>query len=367
VASQHPGVADRWLAGDITSEHVDAAARGVARLPDDRARAVIEGLTPVWGRVTPQAITAYCARARAIVDPRPDDAELAAAKAHEARFLSFSVLDDTVHLTGSLARLDGELLLGTIQATVEKLRAAGDGLTAGQRRADALVHLAAAAGAWVGWPAGPRDSGGASAVGAAPISITLTADLDGVGLDAVTEGGMHLGETDTRFVLCDAGIVPVLVEPTPAPAIDDSGGSHHARPGDTGTDPPRGRRSRLALLAAQALTAPQPVAVGRTQRVATSAQRRALAVRDRGCVMPGCDIPPQQCQIHHLTPWTEGGATDLPNLVSLCWAHHRQVDLGRWDLHPKAPGRTGTAASHGAPFTITLRPRRRWGERAPAG
>jgi hypothetical protein len=66
--------------------------------------------------------------------------------------------------------------------------------------------------------------------------------------------------------------------------------------------------------------------------------------------------------VHHLVPWTEGGTTDLPNLVSLCWAHHRQVDLGRWDIHPISAGLPGTPANHGSPFTVSLRRRRRWGE-----
>jgi hypothetical protein len=360
LANQYPLLAGRWLSGAITAEHADAAARGVARLPEDRARAVIDGLTPALGQVTPQTIAAFCARARAIVDPRPDDAELAARKAHEARFLSFSVLDDTVHITGSLARLDGELLMGTINAQAERLRVAGDGLTGAQRRADALTHLAAAAGAaGSASVVGSSAAGTSVAVSAAPISITLTAELA-----AVTDGGLHLPEGALRFALCDPTITPVLTEPPeawapdvhpvppprrPAPPPDDAGPPGHAHAG-------------LAALAAGALRAPQPVVVGRTQRVATAAQRRALAIRDRGCILPGCDVPAPQCQVHHLTPWTEGGATDLPNLVSVCWAHHRQVDLGRWDIHPMAAGRSGTPANHGAPFTITLRPRSRWGQ-----
>lgn len=55
--------------------------------------------------------------------------------------------------------------------------------------------------------------------------------------------------------------------------------------------------------------------VGRSARTATPAQRRALVVRDRGCVFPGCDRPPGYCQAHHLRPWLPDGPTDLENQI----------------------------------------------------
>ena len=62
--------------------------------------------------------------------------------------------------------------------------------------------------------------------------------------------------------------------------------------------------------------------LGRNQRLANSAQRLALAVRDGGCVL--CDEPMHRCQIHHIQEWnTEGGRTDLENLATLCGGHHR--------------------------------------------
>ncbi len=64
--------------------------------------------------------------------------------------------------------------------------------------------------------------------------------------------------------------------------------------------------------------------VGRTSRVATNAQFRALIARDRHCQAPGCKEPPTRCQAHHKWHWTRGGPTDLDNLELLCWHHHRQ-------------------------------------------
>jgi hypothetical protein len=87
----------------------------------------------------------------------------------------------------------------------------------------------------------------------------------------------------------------------------------------------------------------QPLDVGRTSRVVTPAQRHALAVRDGGCVFPGCSRPLVWCEAHHLWHWLDGGPTDLDNLVLLCRAHHRAVHEGRWRLTRNPDG--GVTAS----------------------
>ena len=106
-------------------------------------------------------------------------------------------------------------------------------------------------------------------------------------------------------------------------------------------------------------------AVGRTRRHATPAQRKALAVRDRGCAMPGCTIPAEACQAHHLTEWSAGGPTDLDGLVLLCWSHHRQVDLGTYRIEPAGAGAAPPTerawpGNNGSPWTIVANPRSRW-------
>ena len=67
-------------------------------------------------------------------------------------------------------------------------------------------------------------------------------------------------------------------------------------------------------------------------RVVGPALRRALAVRDGGCVAAGCDRPAPWTDAHHLTHWLDGGATSLDNLVLLCRVHHRAVHEGGWRL-----------------------------------
>ncbi len=74
--------------------------------------------------------------------------------------------------------------------------------------------------------------------------------------------------------------------------------------------------------------------LGRKVRTATHAQRHALLARDgTTCAVRGCDVPWDQCQAHHITPWETGGTTDLDNLVHLCAGHHHLVHDDHWTLH----------------------------------
>lgn len=69
----------------------------------------------------------------------------------------------------------------------------------------------------------------------------------------------------------------------------------------------------------------QVLDIGRTDRYFTPAQRLALAQRDHGCSYPGCTVPPQWCEAHHVVHWLHGGATDLCNGALLCGRHHTIV------------------------------------------
>ena len=60
----------------------------------------------------------------------------------------------------------------------------------------------------------------------------------------------------------------------------------------------------------------------RTRRISPRL-RRALRLRDDGCRFPGCMN--RITDAHHVVAWIDGGATRLPNLLSLCRRHHRFV------------------------------------------
>jgi hypothetical protein len=66
---------------------------------------------------------------------------------------------------------------------------------------------------------------------------------------------------------------------------------------------------------AMAGTRVMPLSVGRATRTIPAHIRTALHVRDQGCRFPGCDRPPAWTDGHHIIHWSDGGPTELENLV----------------------------------------------------
>lgn len=61
--------------------------------------------------------------------------------------------------------------------------------------------------------------------------------------------------------------------------------------------------------------------LGRPEHLFLTAQRKALAVRDGGCVI-NCGAPPGWCDAHHATEYEAGGEINIDNDVLLCGTHH---------------------------------------------
>jgi hypothetical protein len=167
------------------------------------------------------------------------------------------------------------------------------------------------------------------------VTVELAALLGGAGL-AGGEGGwaLPLPAEAARRLVCDATLTRAVV-------ARDRGGTGPTDPGDP-VDPGglAGRlRAAVALLPPALGGAPsRPLDLGRSARVVSATQRNALALRDGGCVVPGCDRPLAWCEAHHLRHWLSGGPTDLANLVLLCGAHHRAVHEGGWRIQRHAGG-----------------------------
>ena len=72
--------------------------------------------------------------------------------------------------------------------------------------------------------------------------------------------------------------------------------------------------------------------LGTTQRLFSGPQRKALAVRDGGCVWPQCTAPPSWCEAHHVIEYQDGGRTDIDNGALLCSAHHHMLHASEFSM-----------------------------------
>ena len=75
-----------------------------------------------------------------------------------------------------------------------------------------------------------------------------------------------------------------------------------------------------------------PMDVGRSKRLATVHQRRALEAIYPTCAIPDCEVIFDHCNVHHIDYWENGGATDLNNMIPLCSRHHHAAHEGGWKL-----------------------------------
>jgi hypothetical protein len=321
------GTARALAAGEVTVEHATVLAKATGDLPPAQVAEAEEVLVDAARRLDSQRLRRLTAHLREVINP--DAAEARGRARWERRGLWLSATyDGMVAVDGLLDPEAGE----TVRSALLPLaRPTGpeDLRSAAQRRADGLGELAGQA----------LRAGRLSRAGGLRPQVTVTVELasllarhGGIG-GTGGWGGILQGET-VRRLCCDATLTRAIVHRHP---------SHANHPGQAGVVDGgwdgglAARLHRAVTLLPAPLGAPtQLLDLGRATRLISPALRRALTVRDGGCVAAGCDRPAPWTDAHHLVHWLEGGATSLDNLVLLCRTHHRAVHEGGWRLvrHP---------------------------------
>ena len=77
---------------------------------------------------------------------------------------------------------------------------------------------------------------------------------------------------------------------------------------------------------------------GHSKRTATAAQLKALRALYGGCFACGADF--DMCQAHHVKPVSEGGPTNVDNMVPACWGCHNKIHYFNWQIHGPPGKRT---------------------------
>src|SRR6266511_2368765 len=311
-------------AGRISAEHAQVIAESLAALPEQAegwvTDAAEEHLLDAAADHDPKALHRLGRRIVEIIDPDHGDEllrqqlERADRQAEESRELHAVPHEGRVRLTGWLDN-EGWQILRTALDPLAAPRPAANGSADG----------------------GAGDGGGTGSGG----GVSASGDRTGGGNGGGSGGG---GEPDTRPYprrMADAlveladralrgGDLPTQggEKPTLVLTLDYAKLAAEVGTGtlDTGEHLPAGTVRRLACdakIIPAVLGGPsQPLDLGRAQRTVTTALRRALVLRDKGCTFPGCDLPPGWCDAHHLRHWANGGPTDLNNTVLLCPRHH---------------------------------------------
>jgi hypothetical protein len=305
-----PALAEAQDAGLVSAEQVAVAARAVT--PGHLARAAAQGvdvgvIDAVFTAVAVEqphadlvlAVAHFLAR----LDPdgpEPDPTE--------GRSLTISRhADGSISFRGHLDAVGGEKFRTAVEAHVQADRPAGDDRCRAQRQGDALVQIADTA----------------LATGAVPVlrsvkpHVAVRIDLDDLasGEGSATLGfGATISAARARWLACDGRISRVVFGPDGV-----------------------------------------PLDVGREQRLVSGQLRRAVELRDGGCVFTGCDAPSHWADVHHLVHWIDGGDTSLANSALLCERHHTKVHHGyRVERQPTGRWRTwrpdGTEITTPAPL-----------------
>jgi hypothetical protein len=105
---------------------------------------------------------------------------------------------------------------------------------------------------------------------------------------------------------------------------------------------------------------------GGAVRNPSPAQRIEIRRRDKGCRFPGCTYT-EFTDVHHVVHWLNGGATSIPNLVTLCDQHHRSVHELGWKISGDANALLSFRSPTGRVTTSTPSPTFTSGRAGPPG
>jgi hypothetical protein len=284
LADRLPVTAAAWQSGDLGLGHASVIRKAVSTLEDELASEIEKVLAEAAPHITPKQLSELAMVVKAAA--APDDAEAAARKNRDNQTLSISrTFDGRYRLDGWLDTEAGAELLATIEAFTRKrdpnLSLVDDPI--GRRRAEALREIARHAMAHADGCHGearPRHQ--------LIVAMSLEALTSGIG-SADIQGHGPITAAAARRLACDYAIIPAVLG-TESEILDQ----------------------------------------GTPNRLATPRQRFNIAVRDGGCLFPGCDRPPAGCDAHHRRHWIDGGPTEEANLDSLCVFHHHLVHEGGW-------------------------------------
>ena len=311
----------------VSYPHAAVLADTTCDLPAAKVAEAEPVLVEAARRLDPGRLRRLAIHLRDVIDPEKAEQRGRARLDRRGLWLTATV-DGMVAVDGLLDPEAGEAAQAAL-APLARPTGPDDARNAAQRRADALGELARQG----------LQTGRLPQAGGLRPQLTVTIDLASLlagangGVGGVGGWGGTLPAETARRLACDATVTRAVVHRHPNHPNATSGHAN-THDGDAGDGGLAARLHDAITLLPPPLGAPtQLLDLGRATRVINPALRRALALRDGGCIAPGCDRPAPWTDAHHLVHWLHGGPTNLDNLILLCRTHHQAVHEHRWQLH----------------------------------
>ena len=278
-----PKVAAALSSGEIGYQSAALLCHLRDQLGDKRDRFNEEEMLELARQHSVYELRWLCRYARHVADP--DGFFNEAEEDYSRRRLHVSLMSDGMHSIEGILDPEGGAALRTALDSLAKRLGPDDDRTRRQRMADSLVELVHHA----------MDEGKLPRRNGVKPHVTVTTTLEGLKNElgapaADLELSLPISTRTLERIACDSTMTRVL--------LADS----------------------------------MVIDVGRATRSTSASTRRALRIRDKGCRWPGCDRQVNWSTPHHIEFWTKGGPTNLPNLVLLCYYHHRLVHEGGWQV-----------------------------------
>ena len=294
-----PAVGEAARSGRVGFGHVNSFTYALRHVGIEQTRQLEAPLLELAERVAPSELHAKIREIRDVL--HADDLDEAWLKGMGRRDIRLSKTAEGWHVTGFLD-IETGAKLNTILTNLSVPRDADDQRSPSERRMDALDQICTT----VLEHGLPADNGIRPHINATVDAETLKAmandearrSLDLEHQPATLEGFGPIGPGLLAHLLCGAELTPFLIKTI-------------------------GKNTEV-------------LDVGRTERLATPRQAKAIALRQQGvCASPSCWHP--IAHNHHIRWWSKGGLTDLDNLIGLCRKCHSLVHSGRLDLARGSP------------------------------
>ena len=310
VIEDAPLVGDALAAGEMSAGHVDAISRGL-KIAGESKDAFLELVPGLVEAASVMSVPEFAAEVNKAAKGVVTDGGLSLFE-DQRRSTYLKIWNDAngmVNVRGAFDPEIGAILQSRVNSEVEVMFHSGDRdvpvvhhpwVEANDfRRAHALVVLVSDDHEDCTRPGGRATS---RTAGSCRSDVVVHVDLETL-TNGLSESSTHrtvfgadLPVETIRRIACDANIIPLVLN-----------------------------------------GAGMPLDIGRSQRLASAAQRRALEATHDTCAFDGCAVAFHACQIYHIDFWERGGPTDLENMVPLCSRHHHAAHEGGWTLKLK-PG-----------------------------